>query len=106
MKTQEGGGMIATYDYPCGGGYADTVATLADGRTVNVNTQHKSVLARDGSLDGIDRVALIVDARINGKFGWRPEPRASATELARREADLDDYERGKKMVERAMAGNV
>jgi hypothetical protein len=100
--------MQATYDYPQDGGYADTVATLADGRKLWINTQYSNVVARHaagchkgpcsislsnvcaegarrraaactcGALAGVDDVAMVADARINGKFGRPPVVRAAA----------------------------
>lgn len=79
-----------SYEHPITGGYAETVATLEDGRIVTINTQYAIILphgdhAADcdqinkiggrctcGKLDGIDIPALIADARINGKFGYAP----------------------------------
>src|SRR3990167_8295447 len=87
--------MIAiTYDYPAWVGYADTTATLADGRQVEINTQYRQVrpLGRHpttcaqvakmggvcdcGLIDGIDVAALVAEARVHGKFGKpaRPAP--------------------------------
>jgi len=34
---------VVSYDYPHDGGYADTVATLSDGRRVWINTQYKTI---------------------------------------------------------------
>lgn len=96
-----------SYEHPITGGYADTVATLEDGRIVTINTQYDIVLphgdhAADcdqinkmggrctcGKLDGIDVAALIADARINGKFGYAPRP------VARREKAVVDNDRDK-----------
>ena len=83
--------MIAqSYNYPMSGGYAETVATLADGRVMTVDTQYSCVLAHGnhakncdqinkmggrcncGLLAGIDLPALVIEAREHGKFG-RPE---------------------------------
>jgi len=79
------------YEYPMSGGYADTLATMEDGRKVYVNTQYKRVLplgkhADDcdqinvmggrctcGLLDGIDEASLIADAHERGLFGSPPE---------------------------------
>jgi len=79
----------ATYDYGVNGEYAETVATLGDGRKMLVNTQYATVcsLGRHadscsqvtkiggrcdcGKLDGVNIDALIADARVNGKFGKR-----------------------------------
>lgn len=80
--------MIAqSYDYPMSGGYAETVATLADGRVLTVDTQYSCVLAHGkhaktcdqinkmggrcncGLLAGVDIEALVTEARANGKFG-------------------------------------
>jgi len=93
------------YEYPIGGQYNETVALLADGRTVTVNTQYTCVVphgnhAEDcdqinvmggrctcGLLDGIDVPALVADARINGKRGYAPRPTTVNNEItdARRE---------------------
>jgi hypothetical protein len=82
------------YDYPANGGYADTVATLADGRRMLVNSQYADVSpygvhAADceqltkmgghctcGLLAGIDVRSLVADARINGIFGAAPVKRS------------------------------
>ena len=34
------GGKMNTYDYPASGGYAETVATLPDGRKIKVDGQY------------------------------------------------------------------
>lgn len=93
----------AQYDYPANGAYADTRATLADGRVVTVNTQYEVVSphghhAADcdqlnkiggrctcGLLDGIDVAALVADARLHGKFGAAPV--AAATQQPEQPAD-------------------
>lgn len=80
----------ARYDHPAGGQYAETMATLADGRVVTVNTQYAIVLPHGrhsadcdqvntiggqctcGLLDGIDIAALVAEARTNGKLGAAP----------------------------------
>ena len=84
-----------SYEYPMDGQYAETVATLEDGRVVTIDTQHACVLPHVnhkadcdqinkmggrctcGLLDGIDVAALVADARINGKRGRKPEPNPS-----------------------------
>jgi len=51
--------MIAlTYDYPQDGGYADTVASLPDGRRLWINTQYNQVLARHA--DGCPRAIALI----------------------------------------------
>jgi len=85
-----------SYDYDMSGGYADTVATLDDGRTCWINTQYGTVNVRhdaecaisqqrscgptpdctcDSDLSDKDKAAMIIDARLNGKFGSRPVDR-------------------------------
>ena len=78
------------------GAASETVATLADGRVLTINTQYAAVMPRGkhaancdqinkmggrcncGLLEGIDVAALVADARINGKFG--PAPVATIAE--------------------------
>jgi hypothetical protein len=92
-----------SYSYPMSGAYAETIATLRDGRICTVNTQYGVVLphgehAEDceqltnmggrctcGLLDGIDVAALVADARINGKRGCEPRQEPSRDEIERRE---------------------
>lgn len=80
----------AKYDYPASGHYAETVATLKDGRVVTVDTQYGAVLPHGrhaddceqvtrmggrctcGLLAGIDVAALVADARLHGKRGAAP----------------------------------
>ncbi len=94
--------MQVTYDYPANGGYADTIATLSDGRKLWINTQYSDVVAKHadgchkgqcslsvgnvcaegsrrrqaactcGALTNVDITALLTDAKINGKCGPRP----------------------------------
>ena len=91
----------AKYDYPANGEYAETVATLADGRRMSINTQYAAVLPQGdhaadcdqltkmggrctcGLLDGIDIEALVADAIANGKFGERPTPASAKPEIKR-----------------------
>jgi len=80
--------MIAQkYTHPMSGAYNETVATLADGREMLVNTQYSCVMpmgshARTceqltkmggrcncGLLAGVDIEALVIEARAEGKFG-------------------------------------
>jgi hypothetical protein len=89
------GTTMTTYQHTASGRYNETMATLDDGRMVTINTQYGSVLPHGkhagtcdqinkmggrcncGLLDGIDVVALVADARINGKLG--PAPVAATT---------------------------
>ena len=92
--------MTITYEYPVGGHYSQTVATI-DGRKYTVNTQYCSVMPHGehaddcdqitkmggrcscGMLDGIDVDALVADARVNGRFWMGQAPVfAPATETA------------------------
>jgi len=91
--------MTTTYTHTASGGYADTLATLNDGRQMVVNTQYKQVrpvkrhtatcaqvtvmggVCDCGLLAGVDVAALIADARVNGKFGSAPVAAVTATEL-------------------------
>ena len=100
----------ASYEYPLGGTYAETIATLADGRVVTINTQYACVLphgnhAEDceqltkmggrctcGLLDGIDVEALVADARANGKRGREPRPEPTPAEIERRERVDAEFE--------------
>jgi len=93
------------YDYPINGASGDTVATLADGRKVTINTQYDCVEPRGHHADdcgirrmggrcnchmieGIDCAALIQDAIANGKFGRHPKPEIDeATREANRRAN-------------------
>lgn len=102
--------MAVSYDYPMDGQYAETVATLEDGRVVTINTQHACVLphgnhASDcdqmnkwgglctcGLLDGIDVAALVADARINGKRGRKPEPKPSREEIERNQREIAEMD--------------
>jgi len=105
MKAQGGAEMIqraAKYEYPMSGAYAETIATLDDGRVVTINTQYAVVLphgehAEDceqltqmggrctcGLLEGIDVAALVADARVNGKRGREPRPEPTLAEIERR----------------------
>jgi len=76
---------MTQYDYTPSGGYADTLATLDDGRVIAINTQYNTIYTTMGrpqdTLDGIDKAALIADARLNGKFGRRPSAPVSSTPL-------------------------
>ena len=76
--------------YEYNGQYNETMATLDDGRVMIVNTQYSVVTPTGthaatcelktkmggrctcGMLDGVDVVALVADARKNGKFGIAP----------------------------------
>ena len=87
---------MTTYEHPTDGAYAETRATLDDGRVVTVNTQYAVVLPHGqhadtcaqlnriggrcdcGLLAGLDLAAIIADARANGKFGPEPTPAAPA----------------------------
>jgi len=78
------------YGYPTNGNYAETVATLADGRLVTIDTQYGCVTPHGqhadgcaqvtqmggvcdcGLLAGIDTAALVADARANGLRGRAP----------------------------------
>lgn len=110
----------ASYDYPTSRQYNETTATLEDGRVVTVNTQYGLVLPHGqhaddcdqtnkiggrctcGLLDGIDVDALVADARERGLRGAPPKPSISVEERARRDAEVDEYERSRRMIERAM----
>lgn len=109
-----------TYRYPASRMYNETVATLEDGRVVTINTQYGVVLPHGqhaddcdqinkmggrcscGMLDGIDVDALVADARERGLCGVAPKPEATPEERARRAAELDEYERSRREIERAM----
>jgi len=99
--------VAVSYDYPPSEGYADTVATMRDGRVMHVNTQYSCVLPHGehaaecdqlnkmggrctcGLLDGIDVAALVADARVRGKRGRRPTPPPDMREAnTKRLADL------------------
>jgi len=105
----------ARYDYPLDDGYADTVATLDDGRVVWINTQYGRCDVRHA--DGCDMLRwgavyvdpprrctcgaelplemqseLLRDARVNGKFGRPPEPVETEEAKAQRLAGLALYE--------------
>jgi hypothetical protein len=109
----EEGEMITkadSYDYPVGGQYAETVATLADGRVVTVDTQYAVVLPHGkhradcdqitkiggrcncGLLDGIDVTSLVEDARANGKCGSKPEPMPSRDEIERSQREIAEMD--------------
>ena len=99
-----------SYEYPMSGEYAETVATLEDGRVVTVDTQYAVVLPHGkhadncdqinkmggrctcGLLDGIDVPALVADARINGKRGRKPEPSLSREEIERNQREIAEME--------------
>lgn len=103
-------GTAVSYDYPMGGQYAETVATLEDGRVVTVDTQYACVLPHGkhadncdqinkmggrctcGLLDGIDVAALVADARINGKRGRKPKTRPSREEIERNQRELAEMD--------------
>ena len=93
-----------TYEYPVSGNYAETVATLADGRRVSVDVQYDQVypVGLTLTLEGIDTAALVADARARGRFGRAP--RAVETDRARAErlAGLADYETRRAATLRAM----
>jgi len=108
----------ARYDYPLGGQYNETVATLSDGRVVTIDTQYACVLPHGnhkadcdqinkmggrctcGLLAGIDVAALVADARertterTNGRLGHRNNPTSyalhaqAAADKRKRAADL------------------
>jgi acetone carboxylase gamma subunit len=107
-----------SYEYPSGGRYAETVATLEDGRVCTVDTQYAVVLPHGnhksdcdqintmggrctcGLLDGIDVAALVADARGNGKCGRAPAPVPSREEIERNEreiAEMDAYDARSKL---------
>lgn len=68
--------MIATYDYPANWAYNETIAILADGREYNINTQYGKISPLgNATLDGVDQVALLAEARIHGKTGRPPQPK-------------------------------
>ena len=108
------------YDYTVTGGYADTMATMADGRRVIVNTQHSRVdplgqhaancaqVTRMGGrcdcglLDGIDCQALVADATKRGKFGRPPQSPETQRAKAQRERALDDYDTAAAKINAAM----
>ena len=88
------------YEYPMSGRYAETVAHMADGRVLTVDTQYAKVYPRGahaadceqvtrmggqctcGLLDGIDVAALVADARVRGKRGKRPTTRVAPPRVA------------------------
>lgn len=98
-----------TYDYPASERYNETLATLADGREMLIDTQYGVVMplgnhAADcrvhdmggrcscGLLHGIDVEALVADARARGKRGPRPAAPPSREQIAadrRAVAELD-----------------
>lgn len=102
--------VAAKYEHTMSGAYNETIATLEDGRVVAVNTQYGAVLphgkhAEDceqvckmggrctcGMLDGIDVVALVADARTNGKRGPKPTPKPSAEEIERTEREIAEMD--------------
>lgn len=92
-----------SYDYPMSGNYAETIATLSDGRRVMVDTQYSQVdmVGDTETLDGIDCAALVADARINGKRGVAPVAPKSAAEEAARVAGLAEYDKSRANMRRA-----
>jgi len=103
----------ASYDYNVSGGYADTVATLDDGRRVWINTQHGTAKVRHSAdcaisqqtacypkaactcgaaLSTDDTAALIADALANGKFGAAPTPKPSRDTIERNEREIADMD--------------
>ena len=115
--------IAANYDYPVSGGYADTVATLDDGRKVWINTQYgvanvkhsadcviskqTSAYPRAGCTCGAelsddDKAELIADARINGKTGTEPKPEPTPEMIAAADAADGDYDKHCDMMAHAM----
>jgi len=103
----------ANYDYDVSGGYADTVATLDDGRKVWINTQYgtsdvrhaaecaisqqtacypKAICTCGAELSDDDKAALIADARANGKFGRAPLPQPSRDEIERNQREVAEMD--------------
>jgi hypothetical protein len=98
------------YEYPTSGQYAETVATLEDGRVVTIDTQYACVLPHGnhtadcdqintmggrctcGLLAGIDVAALVADARINGKRGRKPKPTPSREEIERNQREVAEMD--------------
>ena len=109
-----------TYDYPANGAGGETVATLADGRTMTIDTRYGVVLPHGqhadgcsqtteiggrcdcGMLDGVDVEALVADARERGLRGRRPRRVLTAEERATKDAAATEYERSTKAIYRAM----
>lgn len=112
--------MMIKYSYPVSRLYNETVATLADGRTVTVNTQYESVFSHRhlsdgcgamvrmggrcdcGALDGIDIPALVADARANGLFGTTPKPEMTPEQIDTWRREEAEYERSRRSIEDAM----
>lgn len=83
---------VERYEHAASGGYADTVAVLADGRRLEINTQYSIISplvahsatcdqvckmggrCNCGLLDGVDAAALVAHARLHGKRGPAPLP--------------------------------
>ena len=81
---------IATYRHPLDGHYAETIATLGDGREMLINCQYAVVYplgphpdncsqlteiggrCNCGKLAGVDTAALVIEARESGKCGRAP----------------------------------
>ena len=90
--------MIAqSYSHPFNGAYNETVATLADGRKVVINTQYGDVIAcgvgSNISLADLDKAALIAEAREHGKFGDAPVTPVQAAQPVAESARSAHFER-------------
>ena len=104
---------ISRYDYPAGGQYNETVATLADGRTVWICTQYRTADVRHSDecaiakqtacypkatctcgaeLSDNEKATLIADARVNGKFGSAPVAAPSREEIERNQRELAEMD--------------
>jgi len=102
-----------SYDYPAGGQYGETVATLDEGRKVWICTQYKTTDVRHSGecaiskqtacypkadctcgadLSDDDKAALIADARANGKFGRAPQPKPSREEIECNQRDIAEMD--------------
>ena len=97
------------YEYPENGRHSETIATLTDGRECIIDIRNDQVFVgsyRDHAADcairvsmggrcnchliaGIDVESLLADARANGKFGRKPEPKIDA-ENARKADEMKD----------------
>jgi len=102
-----------SYEYPMGGQYNETVATLDDGRKVWICTQYgtadvrhstecaiskqtscypKAACTCGAALSDDDKADLIADARVNGKFGRAPQPMASREEIERNQREIAEMD--------------
>ena len=84
-----------SYEYPMGGQYAETVATVSPHGNHKADCDQINKMGGRctcGLLDGIDVAALVADARINGKRGRKPKSKPSREEIERNQREIAEMD--------------